>query len=304
MLSRIRTIISVGLALMMLLAIGTTAFASLDFGRTGSITVTLRDNSDEHRPISGGTFTLRMVAEAVSENNNLSYVFTPEFAESGVDLSDLNAEGLSEQLAAYAEEEQIQGITRSSGEEGSVTFSDLVLGLYLIVQEGSVEGYYPIDPFIVSVPMTNADGTGWIYDVNASPKAEIRPIPEYMDLTVRKVWEDNDNEEGNRPVSVTIQLLQNGTVYDTIVLSEENNWEYTWEDLSAEYSWTVREIDVPSGYMVTYEYGEFIIIIKNTEKLTQTGQLNWPIPVLAGAGLVLLMGGWMMRFNKRKKDNA
>lgn len=36
--------------------------------------------------------------------------------------------------------------------------------------------------------------------------------------------------------------------------------------------------------------------------LPQTGQLNWPIPVLAVLGLLLFTAGWLMRFGQRKAD--
>ena len=42
---------------------------------------------------------------------------------------------------------------------------------------------------------------------------------------------------------------------------------------------------------------------KPTEpKLPQTGQWNWPVPVLAVGGLMLFAGGWHLRFG-RKKDS-
>lgn len=34
-------------------------------------------------------------------------------------------------------------------------------------------------------------------------------------------------------------------------------------------------------------------------KLPQTGQLNWPIPILAMTGLILFLTGWILRFGKR-----
>ena len=38
------------------------------------------------------------------------------------------------------------------------------------------------------------------------------------------------------------------------------------------------------------------------QKLIQTGQLNWPVPLLAGAGAVLMAVGIML--NRRKDDHA
>ena len=37
-------------------------------------------------------------------------------------------------------------------------------------------------------------------------------------------------------------------------------------------------------------------------KLPQTGQLNWPIPVLACAGMIMLVIGWTLRSAKKNED--
>ena len=37
------------------------------------------------------------------------------------------------------------------------------------------------------------------------------------------------------------------------------------------------------------------------DKLPQTGQLNWPVPVLAVGGLALFVLGWYLRFGKKKE---
>lgn len=36
-------------------------------------------------------------------------------------------------------------------------------------------------------------------------------------------------------------------------------------------------------------------------ELPQTGQLNWPIPLLAVSGLVLFTAGWVLRFGRKKE---
>ncbi len=40
----------------------------------------------------------------------------------------------------------------------------------------------------------------------------------------------------------------------------------------------------------------------NPGKLPQTGQLKWPVPILAVAGLSFFMVGWILYFGKRKKN--
>ena len=67
------------------------------------------------------------------------------------------------------------------------------------------------------------------------------------DITVEKVWDDNNNIKGNRPESVTVQLTANGnTIYNNqqlekVVLRETNNWTHTFQDLP-KYTETGNEI--------------------------------------------------------------
>ena len=46
------------------------------------------------------------------------------------------------------------------------------------------------------------------------------------------------------------------------------------------------------------------LTITNTRSLIQTGQLNWPIWVLGGAGLVLVALGGAMLVKKKRENNA
>ena len=92
---------------------------------------------------------------------------------------------------------------------------------------------------------------------------------ETNDIVVTKVWEDSDNESDKRPDKVTIILLANGKDYDTIVLSEENNWTHTFEGVPVndedhkEITYSVTEEDVPEGYEVAYEETSDGFIIHN-----------------------------------------
>ena len=76
--------------------------------------------------------------------------------------------------------------------------------------------------------------------------------PENVDVTVRKVWDDADNQDGMRPASLAV-TLSNGK---TVTLSAGNNWEATIEGLpkyaageEIEYTWTEGEL--PEGYELT-----------------------------------------------------
>ena len=99
------------------------------------------------------------------------------------------------------------------------------------------------------------------------------------DVSVTKVWEDKENQDGIRTGSVTVQLKnENGeTIGDPVVLNADNNWTYTWDgetyDLIAQskgvyHLYTVEELEVPDGYVDSYpnERGDFSLIVKNTHE--------------------------------------
>ena len=136
--------------------------------------------------------------------------------------------------------------------------------------------------------------------------------PDAQELTVVKVWKDQSNKGKTRPAEITVQLLQDGKIYDEVVLNEANHWRHTWAKLPVGGKWTVREKSVPTGYVVEYTAKDTTITITNSTvpkvppkqpetpdrpgkpPLIQTGQLKWPIPVLAGLGLVLIGAGWFL----------
>jgi len=127
--------------------------------------------------------------------------------------------------------------------------------------------------------------------------------PDDVDLTVKKVWSDENNKNGNRPSSVTVTLYNSDTAVDKVTLSAANNWTYTWTDLDGNGKWSVLETGIPKGYTPSYSTSNGVVTITNTARLIQTGQLNWPIPVLGGLGVLLLLCGVIL-MRKKKNGNA
>ena len=79
--------------------------------------------------------------------------------------------------------------------------------------------------------------------------------PESTNVSVKKVWEDNNNQDGKRLTDITIQLLANGTEVEgkTTTLNENNNWNYTFRNLpkksgGTSINYTVKEIETIDGY--------------------------------------------------------
>ena len=69
-----------------------------------------------------------------------------------------------------------------------------------------------------------------------------------------KKWEDNGNQDGIRPGSVTVQLKAGTEKYgEAVTLNADNKWTYTWEDLAVksagkDIAYTVEETNVPEDY--------------------------------------------------------
>lgn len=130
---------------------------------------------------------------------------------------------------------------------------------------------------------------------------EVEPDP--VDLTVKKVWSGDEEKLDKRPDSVTVTLYNGDKAVEKVVLSAANNWTYSWKGLDGHGDWSVLETGIPVGYAPTYRTSGGVVIINNVAKLIQTGQLNWPIPVLGGLGIALvLFGGVTMR--RKKNGNA
>ena len=79
-------------------------------------------------------------------------------------------------------------------------------------------------------------------------------IPEKVDLTVTKIWDDSNNCDKIRPATIKVEL-SDGT---KVSLSESNKWTYTAKGRykyekgkEIKYSW--KEVNVPDGYKLTVE---------------------------------------------------
>lgn len=204
------------LALTMLCGLSLTAYAHEVPGetRTGSITVNMAYNGEA---VTGGTLTAYRVGEIMEDDGNYSFGKTEAMAGFAGSYDSLDSENLAKEVAAFVAKNGVSTCTTVANTDGTVVFSSLEMGLYLIIQTEASDGYDAVTPFLVAVP-GNEDGI-YVYDIDATPKmgtlTEAEPEPE--------------------PTTPT----------------------------------------TPTG-----------------PTLPQTGQLNWPVPVLAVLGLLLMTLGW------------
>lgn len=84
--------------------------------------------------------------------------------------------------------------------------------------------------------------------------------PEETDVTVKKVWDDKDNQDGKRPSSISVTLTNNAnSEKKTVTLNDDNEWTETVENLpkyydegkEIVYTWTEDTEGLPEGYSLT-----------------------------------------------------
>ena len=107
---------------------------------------------------------------------------------------------------------------------------------------------------------------------------------EKTEATVKKVWNDSNNQDGTRPVELTVNLMNGNAVVDTVTLKEANDWSATVGNLEKkaggkdiEYTWT--EGSMPEGYKLTdTRKNGNVTTLTNTyapEKVSITGTKTW-----------------------------
>ncbi|MDO4283989.1 MAG: Cna B-type domain-containing protein, partial [Eubacteriales bacterium] len=101
---------------------------------------------------------------------------------------------------------------------------------------------------------------------------ETEPAPATMYFSVGKVWSDDNNQSGERPESVSVQLYRDGTAYGApVTLSAANEWWYRWNDLPVGSVWTVDEVSVPEGYTKSFtKNADNAVVIVNTYQKAET----------------------------------
>ena len=81
--------------------------------------------------------------------------------------------------------------------------------------------------------------------------------PEVTTFEVRKVWNDQNDQDKLRPSQIQVQLYADGKAFgEPVALKADNDWRHVFADLAKyqegkEVVYTVEEVAVPSGYSVT-----------------------------------------------------
>lgn len=295
------------LILIFCFSVNVSAGELIDINKKASITI---NHSYDNKPLDNVQCNIYKVATLSSTGY---YSITDEFKEYPIDFNQISDPTewyqVADTLESYVSADGILPYKiEKTSEAGSVKFSELGVGLYLVSIDNSVckDGILKTKPFLVSLPSISPNN-GWLYDVEVNPKCE-EINSGITDFKVNKVW-TNDEGLKVRPPYINVDLYKNGEVFDSIILNEENNWTYLWNGLDSEAQWTIIEKDVPKDYVVSYEKYEGSITINNkylNGEEIDTDEISNSKPVKTGVDLpiipfTMLAIGGMLLFLGRKK---
>jgi len=233
---------------------------------------------------------------------DLNFEKTAPFDKYPVSVSDVKSQtewsAIASALSGYVQADKLTPCKSAKTDaNGNAVFESVEVGLYLIggvavENGGKVFTFYDSMLFLKE-------------DVTVKPKSEEITVPK-KEYSVIKLWKDSGKD---RPETVTVDILKNGTLAETVLLNESNNWQYTFttEDMTA--NWSVVEKNVADGYTVTVTEKDSSFVIVNTKTdinntpSVDTGD-NSPIEIYILAfcisGLMLIILG----IAKRRRENA
>ena len=181
--------------------------------------------------------------------------------------------------------------TVKNDKDGNIAFSELEFdkaGTYTfkIAEKAGSDTSIKYDTKTVTATVTVADKGKGALEATVSyddEKAfENTYTPAKTEVPVKKVWKDENNQDGKRPTSVTVKLLADGQdTGKTLELTEANGWAGSFKDLDADkggtpIKYTVVEVtvagytsevtgDAASGFTITNSYTPETVDVKATK---------------------------------------
>jgi len=316
--------ISILMTVMMLVTLTVSAAGKIDLDKGVDLTL---NYAYDGTAIKGAEFSAYRIAE-VDEyarykvlEGFAGYEITGFLDEDGylVDEEEGYWKTVATTLSGYMTKDKVEATAAAETDEnGKAHFEGLEAGIYLVMGASHRQGNYryTAEPFLIALPGLDHEANEWVYEVEVAVKNSRRTVYDDFDITLIKQWANAEAFEGELP-EIEVEIYRDGKLYDTVVLSEENNWKVKVEDLSEKYDWEFVEI-TEGDFTVAVEQTGSKIVFTNTlpeipdepdipenpptppdvpadPELPATGSLWWPVPLLAIAGVVLFMLGWMRR---------
>ncbi|MFW8617095.1 Cna B-type domain-containing protein [Enterococcus innesii] len=154
----------------------------------------------------------------------------------------------------------------------------------------TVDVHQNVDGSIIAdTVLVNAETHRWDLQANETivPTIKLAAMNQLLSfdtttISGTKTWDDYDNKFNTRPASITVQLLQNGEVFQTktVTPNKEGEWHYEFTDLPTTdesgqtYDYTIQETPV-EGYSTKVNGYDLVNTYRNTETTEVSGTKTW-----------------------------
>ena len=298
-------VMALSLCAMPAMAEGGTITSTIDTNRTGSLTINKYegDKAEDDKLLDGVTFTAYKVADIVQSTvagttdvkmqpvEALTNI-KPDIQITSETKYDDIKDTVEKALAKDADPKLVAAGTAVTGEsldasgnkiKGQAKFTNLGVGVYLIVETGAPSQIVnKTANFLVSIPMANADGTGWNYDIVANPKnaavyggislkkygKNYNPDGTFSEVALSGATFYLQRQEGDNWVTVTAPTVSpnNGSVDEKGLLTTSTEGMINITDL-APGTYRFIEHSAPQGYIMDGQ-AAYVFTINNDQTVT------------------------------------
>ncbi|MBQ1729991.1 MAG: Cna B-type domain-containing protein, partial [Oscillospiraceae bacterium] len=122
----------------------------------------------------------------------------------------------------------------------------------------AAENAHAFNRTLVAGWLTKGQGDAGVYATNRTDFSKVGILP--YSIEVDKEWDDQNDNDGVRPDSVTVELYGNGELVATTEITAANNWHGSfahvrrYDDDSVPIQYTIKEIEIKDGETVLYTY--------------------------------------------------
>ena len=290
---------------------GNVKFSALEFDKAGTFTYKIAEKAGTATGITYDTKTITAtvtVADngkgaleatvAYDDEKAFENTYTPAGATSVTLGAKKVLEGKDLEAGKYSFElKKADGTvveTVTNAADGTVTFSPISYDesqvgthKYTISEVAGTETGITYDKTVQEVEVTVEKVSATELKATASKEANDLVFtntytPAKTEVPVKKVWKDENNQDGKRPTSVTVKLLADGQdTGKTLELNAANGWAGSFKDLDADkggtpIQYTVVEVtvagytseitgDAASGFTITNSYSPETVDVKATK---------------------------------------
>lgn len=241
------------------------AYPAPDLSRQGSITVYMQY---QNAPVAGGRMELYLVGEFREDAGAYSFVPAGDFSDCGLELGEFGSdESVSGETAAKL---------RQYADKSGLT------GIAMQIGSDGKAFFGDLEPGMYLL-VQKASASGY---VNVSPFLVSVPLPEdegylYEITASPKLVKKKPGSPGGDGSNPGSDPPSSGGPGDPSGGTPDSSGEEPLQLVNI-------ETEVPLQALL----------------LPQTGQLNWPVPVLAILGMGMFFFGWMLRYGRKKQDEA